>query len=130
MIVGAHLAYMGQADEALAEIDAAMRFNPLYPALYLIHRARALFVARRFQEALSDIQRATVTFPEHPNALALLAACYAVLDRKNGARDAVRDLRDASPVYTVGFARRTLPFANSADLDLFCELLTKAGLPD
>ena len=114
----------------MAAFRSMMRFNPLYPALYLIHRARALFVARRFQEALSDIQRATVTLPEHPNALALLAACYAVLDRENGARDAVRELRHASPVYTVGLARRTLPFAKSADLDLFCELLTKAGLPE
>ncbi|MCB1496869.1 MAG: winged helix-turn-helix domain-containing protein [Bauldia sp.] len=130
MIVGATFAYMGQGKEALREIDLAMRFNPFYPGLYLVHRSRALFVAGRFEEALSDSERAAVEMPGHANALALLAACYAALDRHGRAADAVAELRSASPDFTVGYARRTLPFADPEDLELLCRLLGDAGLPD
>ena len=130
MIVGATFAYMGRGEEALREIDAAIRSNPFYPGLYLVHRSRALFVAGRFEEALSDSERATVEMPGHANALALLAACYAALDRPRAASDAVAELRRASPDFTVGYVRRTLPFAETHDRELLCRLLSNAGLPE
>lgn len=129
MIVGATLAYMGKGEEALEEIDAAMRFNPLCPSLYLVHRSRALFVAGRYQEALSDAERAALEMPMHANALALLAACYEELSRHNEAGDVIAALRSASPDYTLDFVRRTLPFANMKDIELLCQLLGEAGLP-
>lgn len=130
MIVGATFAYMGRGEEALREIDMAMRFNPLHPSLYLVHRSRALFVARRYEEALSDCERAAFEMPEHANALALLAACYAVLDRQDQAAAAIDELRATSPDFTLDYVRRTLPFAKSEDRDLLCRLLGKAGLPE
>ena len=130
MIVGATLAYMGKGLEALEEIDTAMRLNPLYPGLYLIHQSRAYFVAGKYEEALSQIERAVVAMPTHANALALLAACYAVLGRTDSAANVIPDIRSASPDFTLEFIRRTLPFAKSSDLDLFCNLLKDAGLPE
>ncbi|MEP2028644.1 MAG: winged helix-turn-helix domain-containing tetratricopeptide repeat protein [Paracoccaceae bacterium] len=130
MIVGATYAYMGRGDDALKEIDAAIRFNPLFPGLYLVHRSRAFFVADRFQEALSDVERAVMEMPKHANVLALLAACYQKLGKHEQAAEAVAALREASPGYTLGFVRRTLPFAESKNLDALCWLLADAGLPD
>lgn len=130
MIVGATFAYMGRGAEALHEIDVAMRFNPFHPGLYLVHRSRALFVDGRYEEALSDSQRAAVEMPGHANALALLAACYAALGRDNQAAGAIAELRIASPDFTVGYVRRTLPFTDPEDLDLLCRLLGGAGLPE
>lgn len=129
MIVGATYAYMGRGEDALSEIDAAIRFNPLYPGLYLVHRSRALFVSGRYEEALADAERAAIEMPKHANALALLAACYEILGQVSEAAAAVRALRDASPDYTVGFVRRTLPFAKNADMDQLCRCLDAAGLP-
>ena len=128
MIVGATLAYMGRGEEALEEIDAAIRFNPLFPGLYLVHRSRALFVAGRYHEALADAERAAVEMPMHANALALLAACYEELGRHDEANDAIAALRRASPDYTLQFVRQTLPFADRKDLEQLCKLLACAGL--
>jgi len=128
MIVGATFAYMGRGEEALEEIDEAMRFNPLYPGLYLVHRARALFVAGRFVEASSDAERAAVEMPEHANALALLAACYEETGRHAEAIQVIAALREASPDFTLGFVRRTLPFEDKKDLEFLCRLLDDAGL--
>ncbi|MCG6884846.1 MAG: winged helix-turn-helix domain-containing tetratricopeptide repeat protein [Silicimonas sp.] len=130
MIVGATFAYMGRGEEALQEIDAAIRFNPLYPGLYLVHRSRALFVSGRFEEALADSERAAVEMPMHANALALLAACYEKLGKHEQATAAIAELQQASANYTAGYARRNLPFAEQQHLDLFCGLLIDAGLPE
>ena len=130
MIVGATLAYMGKGEEALREIDLAMRHNPLHPGLYLVHRSRALFVAGRYEEALSNSERAAVEMPTHANALALLAACYEELGRHGPAVDTIAALRRASADFTVGYVRRTLPFAKQKDRDRLCSLLTDAGLPE
>lgn len=128
MIVGATLAYMGRGEEALQEIDQAISFNPLYPGLYLVHRARALFVVGRYKEALSDVERAAVEMPKHANVLALLAACFENLGKHRQAVDVISRLRDVSPDFTVGYIRRTLPFANQKNLNLLCRLLGDAGL--
>lgn len=130
MIVGATFAYMGRGEEALHEIDVAMRFNPFYPGLYLVHRSRALFVAGRYEEALSDSERAAVEMPGHANALALLSACYAALDRPSQAAGAVAELRSASPDFTLGYVRQTLPFTDPEDLERLCRLLGESGLPE
>lgn len=130
MIVGATLAYMGKGEEALQEIDVAMRLNPLYPGLYLVHQSRAFFVAGKYDEALSQIERASVVMPAHANALALLAACYAVLGRKDSAANVIPEIQRASPDFTLSYIRRITPFARSADLKLFCKLLKESGLPE
>lgn len=130
MIVGATLAYMGRGEEALEEIDTAIRFNPHYPGFYLVHRSRALFVAGRYEEALSDSERAVMEMPDHANAVALLAACYARLGKDDQASEAITTLRTASPNFTVGYLRRWMPFAKRGDLELLCRLLSEAGLPE
>ena len=106
-----------------------MRLNPLHPGLYLVHRSRALFILGRYEEALAQIERAVVGMPAHANALALLAACYASLGRMTDARNAVQRVRVASPDFTLGYIRKTLSYANAADLDMLCSLLETAGLP-
>jgi adenylate cyclase len=130
MVVGGLLAYMGNGDEALEEIDTAMRLNPLYPGLYLVHQSRAFFVAGKYEDALSQIERAAVAMPAHANALAMLAACNAVLGRMDSAAKVISELRLASPDFTLKYVRRAVPYASSADLDLFCNLLQEAGLPE
>lgn len=130
MILGALLAYMGKGVEALEEIDTAMRLNPLFPGLYLVHQSRAFFVAGMYEEALSQAERAASAMPTHANALALLAACYAALGRTERAANVIPEIRNASPDFTLGYIRRILPFANSSDLDFFCNLLKESGLPE
>jgi len=130
LFLGATLAYMGKGDEALEEMDIAMRLNPLYPAVYLVHQSRAFFVAGKYDEALPQLERAAVAMPTHANALALLAACYAVLGRIDSAATVISEIKLASPEFTLKYVRRTLPFADTADLDHFCSLLREAGLPE
>ncbi len=126
--LGAMLPYMGRGDEAIKELDCAMQFNPLYPAMYLEHRSRAHFVEGRYEESLADAQRAAVELPTLAHVLALLAVGYEKLGRHDQAVQTVSELNRASPDFSVGFVRRTVPYAQDAHRDELCDLLAKAGL--
>jgi TolB-like protein/Tfp pilus assembly protein PilF len=124
------LCWAGNYEDALQEIDTAMRLDPHYPGLYLLFRGRALFHLGRYDEALPLLERAAVAMPEHANALALLAACLAALGRTQEAEPIVQQISAASPDFTVGYVRETMPYANSNDLNLFSQMLLRAGLPE
>lgn len=122
--------YAGEPERGLAELDATMRLNPYYPALYTHFYGRGLFDLGRYEEALPHLQRARTEMPGHVNALAVLAACYAALDRLADAKDMVREVQGVSPAYTVAHARTILPFALDEVRDHLADMLLKAGLPE
>jgi TolB-like protein/Tfp pilus assembly protein PilF len=124
------LVWAGKPKDALQEIDTAMRLDPHYPGLYLLFRGRALFHLGRYDEALPQLERSAAAMPGHANALALLAACLAALERAQEAQPIVEQIRVASPDFTVGYVRENMPYANSDDLDLFCQMLSRAGLTE
>ena len=124
------LGWAGQAEASLIEMETAMRLNPHYPILYLVFLGRALFLLRRYDEALPHLQRVATEMPDHANALALVAACYAALHQITAARATVQAIVQASPGYTLEYVRERLPYAKSEDLEDFCEMLRLAGLPE
>ena len=129
MFLGAHLAYMGRGAQAVEHLDLAIRLNPLFPDLYLIHRARAYFAMDRLDEALSDARRAAAGLPGHPTAFAMLTVCHQARGELDEARAAAERVVALNPQFTIEFARRAYPYVDKGQKDRFCELLAKAGIP-
>lgn len=124
------LTYAGQSERALAELTEAMRVNPHFPVAYQIFCGRALFNLRRYAEALKHLEQVRSTQPKHPNALALVAACYEAAGRHSEAGATTAQVLIASPRFTVSHARRVLPYADAGEKSHFLDHLARAGLPE
>ena len=122
------LAYAGQSEAAIEELEKAMRLNPKYPEMYHAHYGRALFNLRRYDDAIVPLEKIRTSQPGNGNAVALTAACYAALGRMEDARSAVEEVRRANPNYTLEYVRRHIPFARAEDLSHFIDNLEAAGL--
>lgn len=122
------LAYAGQSERAIEELEKAMRLNPRHPDLYYAHYGRALFNLRRYDEAILPLEKIRTSQPGNGNAIALAAACYAALGRLEDAKSAVEEVRRANPNYTLEYARQFIPLARDEDLKHFIDNLALAGL--
>ena len=122
------LAYAGQSETAIEELEKAMRLNPRHPDLYNAHYGRALFNLRKYEEAILPLEKIRTSQPGNGNAIAVAAACYAALGRTEDARSAVEEVRSANPNYTLEYVRQFIPFARDEDLKHFIDNLALAGL--
>jgi adenylate cyclase len=124
---GELLTWLGRAEEGIDWIRQAMRLNPYHPARFWGHLGRALFVARRYTEAIDAINRIS---PLDAGYHALLAAAQA----GNGAADAAANhaaqVLKLSPDFTVTAHFSTLHHRHEADQDHHREMLLRAGLPE
>ena len=89
--------HIGRADEALAEMQAALRVDPLSSILNTDH-AWVLYYARRHEDALVQARAALQLDPNFAHAHLVLGLVLSALDRGS---DAIAELRTAGE-----FARR------------------------
>src|SRR5262249_58448749 len=66
--------WIGRPQEGIELIRKAMRLNPYHPERFWAHLGRALFVARRYAEAIDAFEH--ISEPDHLHH-AFLAACSA-----------------------------------------------------
>ena len=91
--------WAGQPDVAIEHIDAALRLSPrarVGSSLSLI--GHALFLSRRFAEAVPKLLLAIQDDPSFPPPYRSLAACYAHMGRLDDARKVVTRLRAITSV--------------------------------
>ena len=91
--------WAGQPDVAIEHIDAALRLSPrarVGSSLSLI--GHALFLSRRFDEAVPKLLLAIQDDPSFPPPYRTLAACYAHMGRLDDAREVVTRLRAITSV--------------------------------
>jgi TolB-like protein/class 3 adenylate cyclase len=89
----------GQPDVAIEHAEAALRLSPrgrIGAVFNLI--GGAMFVSRRFDEAIPKLLLAIQEEPNFPQPYRLLAACYAHLGRLNEARETITRLRAITPL--------------------------------
>jgi tetratricopeptide (TPR) repeat protein len=131
------LVYWGRWQEALTWIGTAKRLNPFPPNLYHWYHALALYSARRYEDSIGVLKEGRAL---DRWAHALLAACYAQIDRPSEAhseaqafvRERCRELSEngeALPVHTLDLVRaRADRYRNPNDREHFLDGLRKAGL--
>ncbi|MFO1068884.1 MAG: tetratricopeptide repeat protein [Geminicoccaceae bacterium] len=80
--------YMGRPKEALATIEAYMRFDPVYPEIALQFQAEALFLVGDYPETERILRSRLERNPEAATAYELLAASLGLMGRTEEAAQA------------------------------------------
>ena len=124
------LNYIGRAEEALADVELAIRLNPHHPSWYLATWGRTLFNLGRHEEAEPILHRLTASGTEFLPGTLLTIANYMAIHRLDDARDAVQSLLRTNPDFTLAQAPRFAPFKNRELLDRYLDLLREAGVPN
>jgi TolB-like protein/Tfp pilus assembly protein PilF len=83
------LAQLGRSDEALQEITAAQKHDPLSPIIRAA-RAKILLIARRFSDAVAQCRKALELEPNFAPAYSVLAQAYAFQQQHSEALSAAK----------------------------------------
>jgi TolB-like protein/Tfp pilus assembly protein PilF len=123
-----HLAELGRFDEALDQIDAAERLDPLSPIIRAA-KGQILFVAHRYDQALEQCQAALDLEPNFVPALIMTGRIYAAQGKFREATEVITKYTDASDQETsLGLA---YVYAASGQQDKVEQIVRKVmSLPD
>ncbi|HEX8279765.1 MAG TPA: tetratricopeptide repeat protein, partial [Chthoniobacterales bacterium] len=124
-----HLAQIGRSEEALDEINAAQRQDPLVPMIR-VSKAKILFVAGRYDEALDACLKALELESDFASAYSLLGQAYGQSGQHAKAIEAAQRYVDLST--GTGWARLELAYAyavaaNRAESDRLVAEVTQSG---
>jgi TolB-like protein/cytochrome c-type biogenesis protein CcmH/NrfG len=122
---GSTLVALGRIEEGIDHIREAMRINPYHPDWYWIDLGSALYVARRYGDAIEALKQKA---KPQTWVLSRLAACYAQIGRMDEAAQAVAEILRLKPDFTIS-GQRTASWG-PGDLEHFREGLRKAKLPE
>ncbi len=124
---GELLTWLGRGDEGAEWVRKAMQLNPFHPERYWSHLARALFVARHYEEALDGLKKITA---QDAAVLALMAVCHAHMGDEVEAQAKGAEALRLQPDFTISSHLNRLFYKNESDLDHHRDALIKAGLPE
>jgi adenylate cyclase len=121
------LSFAGRPDEAIELMGKAQQRNPAAPRWYAWNLGIALYLARRYEDAVSALRKGR---PLGAMSLRWLAASYAQLGRDAEAKAAAEEYLKRTPDFSLARHLEMLPFQHAADRDHYAEGLRKVGLPE
>ncbi len=120
----------GKPEEAVKQVNKAIRFCPIYPAWYLFQLGSAYWALGQSEEAIATARSATESDRDFSYAYVLLAMVYAEAHRDAEARDAVAEVRRIDPDFSLRAWANGMPYRD-ADLEARqLAALRTAGLPE
>ena len=123
---GMSLICVGRAEEGVALVERAMRFNPYAPAFYAVHLALGYFVCERYEEAIAALKRVGRPVASSPF---ILAASLAMADRRAEAAQEVEAILEQRPGYSLEAFAESLSLKEGPARARYLAALEKAGLP-
>lgn len=124
---GELLTRLGRPVEGEKWVRKAMRLDPYGAHQYVHLLGRALYSARRYQEAVHVFQQ---IFTPDCGHHAALAACYAQMHMDCKARFHVSEVLRLKPKFSIARYMRGITFADRTHQEHCFEGLRKAGLPE
>ena len=121
------LYYSGQPAEGLKMIDKASRLHPLHPSNYPFHRGQALFILKRYDEAIAAFKSGLKQNPSSQRLRVWLAATYAQTGRQEDAEWETEQVLVSDPNFSLKRLRQAFPFTDPVELDHIISALRKAG---
>ena len=131
------LALTGEAEQAIALADHAIRLSPHTPEDCFVAQSVAAYTVRRYEESLAMLD--SVPNPENGENALRAAGCAqlgrsveagrAMADFRSAARDEMGDYPGEDAERWRRHWTRRYPFKHAADLEHLLEGLGKAGLP-
>ena len=127
--LGQCISLAGRATEGVEAVHKAMRLNPHYPDYWLMQLGPIYFNARRYEDAISTLEK---LHSKDKIGLLYLAASHAALGNTERARAIVAGVTELDPQATVERLAPTylMPYKEATDRDHFRVNLLKAGLPE
>jgi predicted Zn-dependent protease len=127
---GNALTYAHRAEEAVAELERAMRLDPFHSPSLFSHLGHARYMLGQGEAAVEALRTSVRRAPNfRPNFL-WLAAASARLGRMDEARAAAAEVMRIEPGFCVSTEMQRLPFVDGKDAERYAEDLQKAGLPE
>jgi adenylate cyclase len=131
MYLGWSLVDEGRLQEAILLLEKAMRLNPLdqkFQSMCRLHLGRAYNKMERYEDAISEFEKALQIRPNHWVNLLGLTSAYIGAGREEEGRATARELLRIQPKFSLeAWAKRT-PFRNQASKERAIRNLRKAGL--
>jgi tetratricopeptide (TPR) repeat protein len=121
------LSRVGRSDEAVELIEKARRLNPAAPRWYTWYLGVALYLARRYDDAVATLRRGQ---PLGDMGYRWLAAAYAQLGREQDAKAAAAEYLKLTPDFSIARHLEMLQFRRAEDREHYADGLRKAGLPE
>ncbi len=124
------LNFVGRPEEALGQIEQAMRLNPHFPYWYYHVLGNSQFLLTRYEAAAENFQKATERNPNVPWPRRALISVYGHLGQIDDAEWEIEELAVLGYEITLDSARQTERFTLSAHMEQFLDGLRKAGVPE
>ena len=128
------LTWAGRPKEAVDAINAAMRFDPFYPAHYQSTLGVAKYALGKFDEAFEHLKRAHRRDSGNLLVLSHLLAAEGQLGKLGNAAitlNKINKFRNKKGLrsYSVRLAKEIIPYKNQTDVARFIDGLRKAKVP-
>ena len=121
------LAFQDVALEAIELGQRALRLNPRPPDWYLWHLGIANYFARRYEEVIAIVEKAS---NKNTEARLYLIGSYVRSDRKSDAKFQVNEIIKTDPAFHIARYIDRTSFANPNDKRALVTDLLAAGLPE
>jgi TolB-like protein/Tfp pilus assembly protein PilF len=120
--------YLGEAERGIALFEQALALDPHFnPSWYWRDKGTILFMAKRYEEAITCLNRSPMKMDWIE---AYLAACHAYLGNSDLARQHAEAALRLTPSLTIAKFRDVEPFRKIEDAKHSSEGLRLAGIPD
>jgi len=118
----------GLVQEAIEQIEKAIRLNPYFPPLYLGYLGNAYRLAGRTEVAIATLEEFSARMPGFGGRDLVIA--YERAGRHEEAKNAAAQLLNAVPDFTISGWISTQFRSNTAEFEADIAALRAAGLPD
>jgi tetratricopeptide (TPR) repeat protein len=110
------------------ENEAGNRPQSHHPCNYSFHFAQVYCILKRYDEAITALNRVLESNPAAERGHLWLAAAYAQAGRSDDAEWEVEPVYAADPDFSLERVRHLYPFSKPADLEHFLAGLSKVGI--
>lgn len=127
------LSYAGRPHEGIREIEIAFRLDPQRQPIHALFHFFLGFsqtLNGSYTEALDSLKQSSVLIPDFLPPHLIQAVVCAKLGLTDEASVEVAKVKALSPIATLRWMERSLPFKNARDLAMMVEAARTAGLPE
>jgi adenylate cyclase len=125
------LIFSGRPQEAVPEVDRAMRLDPLHPEIYAYVLGMSQLGMRKFEDAVTSLERARARSTQDRDVNIPLTVAYERLGRHEEARIALQRYTAVWSMFSSAYVDDIMswwPFKRESDIRRFGTSLTAAGL--